>query len=139
MLPLAARARARGPAVTRARDALVDAILPCAPAGLSPIDPRHRASFWARFHASAPWTLRFAFTAAAVLVTGVMPWLLGYGRAWARLQPADHDAILARCERLPGLVDLLEVAKLVTCFLVFDDVRAQDALRPPFAGFPVER
>jgi len=125
--------------VTRARDALVDAILPCEPAGLPPIDPDHRASFWERFYASAPWTLRLAFAAAAVLVTGVMPWALGYGRSWARLGSADHDAILARCERLPGLVDLLEVAKLVTCFLVFDDVRAQDALRPPFAGFGADR
>lgn len=112
-----------------ARDALVDALLPTAAAGLPPVDPAHRAAFWARFRAVAPWTLRAGFALTAFLIVHLMPWLTGVGGPWSRLDAAGRDAVLARAARWPGGLDLLEVAKLVTCFLVFDDDRAQAAIR----------
>ena len=112
-----------------ARDALVDAVLPTHAAGLPPVDPAHRAKFWLRFDAAAPWPLRVGLAAAALVVVRILPRLTGRGRSWARLDAAGRDAVLARAERWPGLCELMEVAKLAACFLVFDDDRAQAAVR----------
>lgn len=109
------------------RDALVDAMLPCHLAGVRAPSAAQRADFWSRFEAVAPLTLRFGFGLAVLLIVRVMPWVGGWGRPWRRLGPEAHDALLLRCAALPGLADLVEVARLVTCFLVFDDADAQHA------------
>jgi len=73
--------------------------------------------------------LRLALAVTAFAVVRVMPWLTGVGGPWHRLDADQRDRVLARAAAWPGVADLLEVAKLVACFLVFDDERAQDAAR----------
>jgi hypothetical protein len=108
------------------RDALLLALLP-------PVTPAGRGdpTFWPRFDAAAPLALRVALGLAAALVVGLGPWLLGYGRPWGRLGPADHDRVVQRLAGWPGVADLLDVAKLVACFRTFDDPAVQASFREP--------
>ena len=113
-----------------ARDALVLAILPQPRPELPDPARLDRARFWQRFDQVAPLPLRVGTHLAAVLVVGLLPWLLA-GRPWRRLDLAARDALLQRAAELPLLCDLLELARLVACFAYFDDDGVQDAFRGP--------
>lgn len=105
--------------------------------GLPAMADIDRRAFWRQFASAAPWTLRLGFRAAALLVGGVAPLLLGHGATFARLDDDARDDVLRRTERLPGGGALLLLVKLVACFAYFDDPRVQAVARAheaPSAG-----
>lgn len=113
----------------RARDALLEAVLPGPGGGLPAFAAQDRGAFWLRFTEVAPLGLRVVLGLLAWWVVLVMPWLLGYARPWSRLDGAAREAVIVRSERLPVVGPLLDVAKLVACFAYFDDEQVQRAVR----------
>lgn len=113
----------------RWRDALVAALIPTAAGPLPPADAVDLSAFWARFDASAPLHVRAGFRASVCVVAGALPWTLGYFRSLPRLKPAEREALLQRADRLPGVADLLEIAKIVICLGYFDDPAVDAAVR----------
>ena len=75
----------KGPAFERRwREALLEAMIPAPPGGtLPPMSAIDRRSFWERFARTAPLALRFAMTAAAVIVGGLLPPLLAPTGGWS--------------------------------------------------------
>jgi hypothetical protein len=118
------------------RDALLDALLPAPSAELPALAALPRARFWQRFAAAAPWSLRAGFTAVALGVVWLMPWVTGVLRPWGRLDQAGRDEVLMRTASLPGGAAALEIAKLVACFAYFDDAGVQATVRGPSRGAP---
>lgn len=117
------------PFEARTRDALLDAMIPAPGNGLPAMAEIDRRAFWREFASAAPWTLRFGFRAAALLVGGVAPLLLGHRATFARLDDAAREDVLRRTTRLPGGAALLLLVKLVACFAYFDDPRVQEIAR----------
>lgn len=118
----------RSPGPLGARDALVLAILPRPRPDLPDPARLDRREFWTRFDAAAPPSLRWASHLAALIIVGLLPWILA-GRSWRRLDEPGRDALLRRAAALPGVDDLLDLAKLLACFAWFDDDGVQDAFR----------
>jgi len=103
--------------------ALLEACLP-GEGGLESVD---LALFWPRFDAVAPLHLRLGLRLAT--------WVLCFGpllmlrRPLARLAPPARDEALRRMARWPGIGELVEVARIVACFALFDDDAVQAQVR----------
>lgn len=97
------------------RAALIVAILP----GWARGEP----TFWRRFDAAAPWTLRWGTWGAAWLVVALAPFVAG--ATWGRLEAPARSALVARLAAWPLVGDALELAKLAACWEAFDDDAAQ--------------
>ncbi len=102
---------------------LLDALLP-GPNGLA---SRDLTGFWPRFDAAAPAHLRLGLRLATLLFT-LGPLLL-LRRPLPLQPPAARDTSLRRMARWPLLGDLVELAKVVGCFALFDDPAVQARLR----------
>ncbi len=112
----------------RLRDAFVAAMLPAPSADLPAASDVDLASFWCRFDATAPLSLRLGFRAATLAVAG-LPWLLGYGRSLAELDADAREAVLVRAAELPGFDVLLDVAKVVVALAYFSDEAVEATVR----------
>jgi hypothetical protein len=86
-------------------------------------------AFWPRFDDVAPLHVRLAFRAAVLAVGVVLPRALGHRGALADLDVDARDAVIARAASVPGVVELLEVAKVVACMAYFADDGVQRAFR----------
>ncbi len=100
--------------------ALLDGCVP----GLEAVDLR---AFWPRFEQAAPPHLRLGLALAAC-VFGLGPLLLGRPPL-PLLDPARRDACLQRMVRWPGLGALVDVAKVVGCWALFQDPAVQARVR----------
>lgn len=115
------------------RDALLDAMIPTPGDGLPPMTEVDRRAFWPRFEQTAPWVLQAGVRLATLVIGGIVPFVLGYRRVFARLDPAQREEVLQRATRLPGGADLLLALKLIACFAYFDDAEVQRVARAPQA------
>jgi hypothetical protein len=115
--------------VRDAREALVQAVLGDPGIGLPAPSEVSLDRFWERFDSSAPAHLLLGFRVATVLIAVVLPRLLGYGSGLHGLDPERADAVIQKAWRVPGLRELVEVAKVVACFAYFSDPRVQAAVR----------
>ncbi|MFO0757227.1 MAG: hypothetical protein U0359_12100 [Byssovorax sp.] len=112
----------------RLRDALVAAMIPAPGAGLPAAADVDLRAFWPRFEAAAPLHLRLGFR-ASVLALGALPLALGYGRSLADLDDDAREAFLQRASALPGMVALLDVAKIVVGLAYFADPGVEAIVR----------
>lgn len=117
----------------RARDALLDAMIPAPGAGLPAMAAIDRSRFWPRFDAAAPLGLRLVFGGVTLWLVYIMPWLLGFWRPWSRLNTEQTDELLLRSSDWPLLGQSLDLVKLIACFAYFDDPGVQATIRaaPP--------
>lgn len=116
----------------RARDALLDAMIPGGTGALPGLDAQpaaRRQAFWERFDHAAPWSLRLALHLAAGGVVGLGPWLTGAERSWARLDGGERDRVLHRVGATEAGAAALDLARLVACMCWFHQDEVQDHLR----------
>lgn len=111
------------------RDTLIAAMLP-APGGRLPgAGDLDFTDFWKRFDAAAPLHLRLAFRGATVVIAGVLPFTLGYRHSFAKLDADTRETILVRAARMPTMVPLIEIIKVVVAFAYFDDPNVEAIVR----------
>lgn len=111
------------------RDALIAAMLP-APGGRLPgAGDLDLADFWKRFEAAAPLHLRLAFRGATLVIAGVLPLTFGYRHSFVKLDAEARETILIRAAKMPSMVPLLEIIKVVVAFAYFDDPQVEAIIR----------
>ncbi|MBK7156036.1 MAG: hypothetical protein IPL19_29045 [Sandaracinaceae bacterium] len=113
---------------TRLRDALLAAILPAPGRGLPAMEDVDLRAFWARFETAAPVHLRLGLRVAS-LVLGALPRVLGYERALTELSADEREAFITRAAGMPGVGELVEIAKVVACLAYFTDPAVQATAR----------
>lgn len=118
------------PLEARWRDALMAGLLPAPGRGLPGLSALDLTAFWRRFGEVAPVHLRLGLR-AATWALGPLPLALGHGRSLAGLDDVARDAVLSRAAELPGLRELVEVAKVVACLAYFSDPGVQQTARGP--------
>jgi hypothetical protein len=113
---------------TRLRDALLAAILPAPGRGLPAMEDVDLRAFWERFETVAPVHLRLGLR-VATLVLGTLPRVLGYERTLPELSAAEREAFITRAAGMPGVGELVEIAKVVACLAYFTDAGVQATAR----------
>lgn len=127
-----ARATPRTTREAQYRDALMATLLPALEGELGARLPAYGdvdlRAFWPAFEAAAPAHVRAGLRAASLSV-GLLPRLMGYGRALPELDAEEREAFIVRAASLPGVAVLLEVAKVVAGLAYFSHPEVQAAGR----------
>ncbi|MCB9680555.1 MAG: hypothetical protein H6733_03715 [Alphaproteobacteria bacterium] len=109
------------------RRVVLRAVLPAPPGWPAWADVDQDAAE-ATLDAAAPGHLRLGLAVAVLLLGWVLP-LLRTGRTLAALDADRRDAVVAWAAALPGVGDLVEIARIVACLVYFDADAVQRHVR----------